>query len=198
MITWILIDQARVQTQNVFSTQDIYTINNKTFTAKILDEIFYAEDYKRFEVGKLDEETFIKNFISQKALDLTTDEYRELIKLGTKPIEGMKELLEKLANKYKLAALINEGVEWAEYKMEISGFRDFFKHVIVSGRIGVAKPDKSFYLKSLGILNTSAEKCIFIDDKIKNCTAAEQVGINALRFQNPKKLVADLTDLGLL
>ena len=127
MIKWILFDQARVQTYDVFTRKDIYSINDKQFSAKELESIFYLSEYKKFSVGAINEKKLISRFLEKTNIQLSIEEYIEIFKKGIEPIEGMKEILENLYEKFYLATLINEGSEWANYKLDYSGFRKFFE-----------------------------------------------------------------------
>lgn len=197
MIKWILFDQAKVQTHNVFSNKSIFKINGKCFKTKDLEEIFYTKDYLLYSVGKISEKNLIKKYIQQKKLNITLSEYISLFKQGISPISGMDKILAKLNKKYFLAALINEGIEWADYKFEISDFKKYFKIIITSGHLKCAKPDLNFFKKSLKIINANPDECIFIDDQKINCEAAESIGIKSIVFTNSKQLIEDLRKSGI-
>jgi len=165
MIRWILFDQAKVQTYNMFSRKEFYSIGSRKFSARKLELVFDLPEYNEFSLGKITEDELVSKFLDKYDLDLSIDEFIILLKEAIEPIEGMKELLEQLSKKYELATLINEGSEWANYKLEVPNFKQFFKVNIISGEIGLEKPAKEFYLKALEILNAKPEECIFIDDK---------------------------------
>jgi HAD superfamily hydrolase (TIGR01509 family) len=194
-MTWILIDQAGVMTHLVFTLQPTYSINNKTFPAKQLESIFVHPIYKDYLIGNIQEKQFIQSFLKDNALNLTVDEYIQLFKSSIIPIKGMYDLLTALKSKYKLAALINEGREWAQYKL--LDFGQFFEHIIISGEIGLAKPDERFFEKALSTIKAPPEDCIFTDDIMENCFAAESVGIKSILFQNADQLREELKLMGI-
>lgn len=193
MIKWILFDQARVQTYDIFTRKDIYSISDKQFSAGELESIFDLPEYKKFSVGAISEKDLISLFLEKTNLQLSIEEYIEIFKKGIEPIEGMKEILEKLYGKFHLATLINEGSEWASYKLDYSGFRKFFEINIISGDLGLAKPDPEFYKKSLEIIGANPEECIFIDDRKENCDASTKLGMKSIVFQNAEQLKKELT-----
>ena len=192
MIKWILFDQAGVQTYPVFSRKNTYTIKGKIFSSKELEAIFHTERYPDYMIGKISEREFIKEFLSASKLNITVEEYIELFKKGIEPIPGMKEILESLKARYSLATLINESSEWANYKLDVSKFREFFEINVVSGDIGYAKPEAAFYMRALDMLKTKPAECIFVDDKKENCEAAKNLGIEAILFRNPEQLRKEL------
>ncbi len=192
MIKWILFDQARVQTYDVFSRKDFYSIDGKQLPSKKLEFIFYIPEYKKFSVGEINETELISTFLQQKNIALDVKKFIEVFKKGIESIEGMKDILKSLSQKYFLATLINEGSEWANYKLDVSGFREFFKENFISGDLKVAKPNPEIYQIALKKLNIKPEECIFIDDQKKNCDAAEKLGIKSIVFENPIQLKKEL------
>ena len=78
-------------------------------------------------------------------MDLDVEGYIEIFKKGIEAIEGMDKILEILSEKYFLATLINEGSEWANYKLDISGFGKYFKKRFISGDLNIAKPNPEIY-----------------------------------------------------
>ena len=197
MVNWILFDQAGVQNTLVFTHKENYTINQKRFPAKILQKIFYTEDFTKYSVGKLSEKELIGNFIKSENLELRIDEFVELFKQGTVPIKGMYKLIDDLSRKYNLAALINEGAEWAEYKFQVTGLRSKFAYRIISGEIGLKKPDHEFYEYALKKINVKPQDCIFIDDAKKNCIAAEELEIKSIDFKDVEQLKQELNRLNI-
>jgi 2-haloacid dehalogenase len=59
------------------------------------------------------------------------------------------------------------------------------------------KPQPEFYQLLLDRYNLEARTTLFIDDNLRNVTAAEQVGLQALYFSVPEELEKDLRRLNL-
>lgn len=192
MIKWILFDQAGVQTNMAFERDKIYKLNGKTFSAKDLESVFYIPEYFDFMIGKISEKDLILNFLKRTKLELSYSEYMDLFNKDIRPMKGMKEIISKLCVNYNLATIINEGSQWANYKLDISGFRKYFKKNFISGELGLAKPDLEIYLYVLKKLNAKPEECIFIDDKRENCIAATKLGIKSIIFKNSNQLKKEL------
>jgi hypothetical protein len=92
MIKWILFDQAGVQTYEVFTRKEVYSVNGKQFSGKELESIFNIPEYRQFSVGNIDERNLISTFLKKKNLRLSVSEYIELFKKGIEPVEGMENL----------------------------------------------------------------------------------------------------------
>ena len=61
---------------------------------------------------------------------------------------------------------------------------DFFDGAVVSCDLHIIKPDRRIYEYILDKYGLKAEECLFIDDLERNVRGAEEVGINAVRFEN--------------
>lgn len=63
-----------------------------------------------------------------------------------------------------------------------------FADVVVSGEVGLAKPDPRIYTLALGRFGRAAADCVFVDDRPDNVAAAEQVGMAGVRFTDAATL----------
>jgi FMN phosphatase YigB (HAD superfamily) len=50
----------------------------------------------------------------------------------------------------------------------------------------------------LSELGAPAERCVFVDDRVRNCEAARQSGIRSILFEGVAPLRASLRDAGVL
>jgi len=192
-ITWILFDQAGVQTFPLFSTQQSYSINGVRITSRVLQTIWEHPAHRKYNRGEISEHEFVTAFLNDKQINLTSRQFIRLMRAQITPIPGVKEVLERLKrNGYHLATIINEGKEWADYKFKVTGYRRFFDHIFVSGRMGLAKPDVAFYELALKTIHAKPQECVFIDDQQKNVDAAKKLGIRSILFKNAKALEESL------
>jgi putative hydrolase of the HAD superfamily len=58
-----------------------------------------------------------------------------------------------------------------------------FDAVVISFEVALAKPDPRIYLLTLERLGVPAAEALFVDDRVLNVDAAEQVGLQGLVFQ---------------
>lgn len=78
------------------------------------------------------------------------------------------------------------------------GFLSEFDDVVVSGDVGLVKPDPAVYSLLLRRNGLTAADGLFIDDSAANITAAEGLGLATHHFQNAAGLARDLTARGLI
>lgn len=69
-----------------------------------------------------------------------------------------------------------------------NSFVNYFDGKIISGHVGLAKPDIKIYQLAIEQFDLIPEKSLFIDDKIENTQGANKVGIKTIHLQDPKKL----------
>jgi 2-haloacid dehalogenase len=114
-------------------------------------------------------------------------------------IEGTVKILSELKERETpLYALTNWSHETFPIARPRFPFFEWFDGIVVSGEIGLIKPDARIYQHLLERFGLQAEDCVFIDDSAANVAGAEAVGITGLHFQSPEKLRRDLSGLQLL
>jgi putative hydrolase of the HAD superfamily len=102
------------------------------------------------------------------------------------------DLVLKLKKEYKTALLsnnIHELVGKMEREIELDRYFDV---LVFSNRLPFLKPDPKIYLYCLKKLKVAPAESVFIDDKIKNVEAANNLGIKGILFESGQKLVKDL------
>lgn len=143
--------------------------------------------------------------LSQKAMDYPA--YTELIYAyrerwrETIPgqIDEVVKLLYDLEGKnVPLFALTNYSAEtFPELRSEFPWVQAFGE-IVVSGEIGLVKPELPIYHFARDKFGLSDGEALFIDDKLDNIKAGEQVGFIGHHFTDAKKLEKDLKARGLL
>lgn len=69
---------------------------------------------------------------------------------------------------------------------------------VISGDVGLMKPDTAIYHRVLEQAAMPAESAIFIDDRPVNIAAAQAIGMAGIVFESAGQLARQLTELGLL
>jgi len=67
-----------------------------------------------------------------------------------------------------------------------------FRDVVISGEIGMVKPDREIYLYTIERCRLDPARTLFIDDLAVNVAAARDCGLNAVQFTGAQQLRADL------
>ncbi len=76
-------------------------------------------------------------------------------------------------------------------------FLDEMDGILISGEVGVGKPDPAIFREFLRRFDLTAQNTVYIDDWERNVAAAGALGMIAIRFVDAAQLRSDLRGLGL-
>jgi 2-haloacid dehalogenase len=114
-------------------------------------------------------------------------------------IAGTVTIVDELrARGRRITALSNFSAESWPWAVARFPFLGRFEGVVISGEVGVAKPDPAIYRIAIERLALDPARTLFVDDMPVNVAAAKACGIEAVVFESPEKLRADLEAVGLL
>ncbi len=94
----------------------------------------------------------------------------------------------------KFAIASNSYAPSIKQAIEQAGLTTELDCLVSSSVIGWAKPSQAFWESLEKMLNAQPKHCLFIDDRLVNCTAAQAYGFQATHFTSIdvlKKIVAD-------
>lgn len=179
---------------------DPFYVEVLEFFGMDLDGLFAVKSksaWTAFERGEIDEAAMIDRYFEDgRTLDLAglracmADAYRFL--------PGIEPLLAELRDAgVPMYALSNYPI-WStliEERLELSRYLDWS---FVSWKTGVRKPAPEAYLGPAAKLGRSPATCLFVDDRAKNCDAAEAAGMPAIRFESAASLRDRLVERGVL
>ena len=96
-----------------------------------------------------------------------------------------------------LFALTNWSEELFPVALSRFDFLDLFEDIIVSGEVGVGKPDPEIFEILQERIGHALVDCLFIDDSPTNIKAAGEAGLDAILFTDTGHLREDLAVRGL-
>lgn len=73
---------------------------------------------------------------------------------------------------------------------------ELFDVIVISGRVGLRKPDRRIYEHTVEQLDLPASRCVFFDDAPVNVEAAQAAGLHAFRHTDAETTKANLISLG--
>jgi 2-haloacid dehalogenase len=114
-------------------------------------------------------------------------------------IPGTVEVLTELrATGVRLLALSNWSAEMFPFARERFDFLNWFEVIVISGDVGVNKPDRRIFEHLAEHFRVDPTLALFIDDSPANVDAATGLGFRTIQFTDAKALRLELTRLGLL
>ena len=76
-------------------------------------------------------------------------------------------------------------------------FLDWFDGLVISGEVGVGKPDPAIFRHLLDRFGLEPGSTVFVDDVARNVEAATSVGMRGVLFTDAARLRRDLAGLGI-
>jgi 2-haloacid dehalogenase len=115
------------------------------------------------------------------------------------PIFGSLDILAELRDRgTPLYGLTNFSAETYPPARERFAFLSWFRGILVSGEVGVIKPDPRIFELLIARFGIDPAAAVYIDDVAANVAAARPFGIHAIHFTTPSALRQELVGLGLL
>ncbi|MEO1090079.1 MAG: HAD family phosphatase [Pseudomonadota bacterium] len=107
-------------------------------------------------------------------------------------IGGSVQVLEALAaRRMPLYALTNWSAETFHHAQARFAFLEHFADILVSGEVGLKKPDPAIYRLMAERIGAPPETVLFIDDSAANVAAASALGFQVLQFHDGSQLAND-------
>jgi 2-haloacid dehalogenase len=114
-------------------------------------------------------------------------------------VERTVEILAELKRAGReIYALSNWSAETFPHTRERFEFLGWFDFIVISGEIGLVKPNRKVFDFLLEKIGRRAEDCVFIDDSPANVAAAKELGFDAIHFRSPRQLREELMNRGIL
>lgn len=107
------------------------------------------------------------------------------IREGVKLLEECAAYRDEQGNPHTLVVLSN----WDPYSFEhlykrYQSLFNNFDHIVISGHIGLSKPQHACFQYVIDTFNFSPDACYFIDDLEQNVKAAQRSGMQGLQLKN--------------
>ncbi len=110
------------------------------------------------------------------------------------------EILRRLhdSKEHSIYSLTNWSNETFPVALKKFPFLSWFKGILVSGDVGLKKPDPEIYKLLLDRYGLEENTCVFIDDRTENVKAASALGFSGIVFKNHTQLSKDLKKLNII
>ena len=113
------------------------------------------------------------------------------------PYDGVRELLQSLRKRYRLAILTNtNALHWPRIVGEFDLQKEV-EHIFASHQLGMVKPAVDIYHLVLKQLAVVPQQVLFLDDNRNNIDSAQQLGMQALQVNGYDALPGGLESMGI-
>lgn len=107
--------------------------------------------------------------------------------------EAMLDLFRRLHADGVPTGLLSNSWGGNDYPREM--FPDMFDAVVISGEVGMRKPEPRIFRHAAGLLELDPQECVFIDDIQANIAAAEEAGFTGILHADAATTVRRVTEL---
>jgi epoxide hydrolase-like predicted phosphatase len=149
-------------------------------------------ELRRLETGAIGESEFERGFGARLGLS-NPEGLIDAMFAGMRPEPSMVEAVRALRRGGLKTGLVSNSWSVNHYDREL--LAELFDQTLISGELGMHKPEPEIFLLAAERLGVSPESCIFVDDLRENCEAAEAVGMTAIRHRTPQETIARLGEL---
>ena len=149
------------------------------------------------ETGRLSETQFLNGLSSELTEELgrpvSMDDFGQRFFEHLHPNERMLDYMRELRGQgYKLGICTNNVREWEPLWRAKLPVDEIFSVVVDSAFVGARKPDRQIYEITLERLAVPAPAALLIDDVEVNCTAARDLGMQAVWFRDTDQAIAEI------
>jgi len=147
--------------------------------------------WPQFELGQIDEtEYFQRYFRDRRAFDHAA--FQDVVSRAYHWLEGAEDLLSQLNDAgFEMHALSNYPIWYQTIEARL-GVSRYLPWTFVSCRTGVRKPAAEAFLGAARRLGRPVRDCLFVDDSVENCRAAEAIGMGVIHVRDPAQLTTQL------
>jgi epoxide hydrolase-like predicted phosphatase len=150
------------------------------------------------ETGRIAEADFAVAFA--KRLSEVTDQpvdpssVVDDIFMGMKPEEEMIAAVGSARSNGLKTALLSNSWSLRHYPPR-ARLDEIFDAIVISGEVGLRKPDPAIYELTVTRLGVAAERCVFVDDHPGHLKAAIDAGMTTVLHRTPAKTIEELRGL---
>lgn len=148
------------------------------------------------ETGELDvpefERRFAARLVTTTGTPVSAEGVLSRLFAAMKPSDDMTDLVRDLRKRGLRTGLLSNS--WGnDYPHEL--LAELFDVVVISGEVGLRKPDEPIYRLLLDRLDLPSERVVFVDDFTANVRAAQALGMHGIRHVDPAGTRAALAEL---
>lgn len=109
--------------------------------------------------------------------------------------QKLLDYVRQLKPSYKIGMISNVASNWIREHLFTEEEQELFDDMVFSFEVGDIKPNPKIYQTAAQNLGVEPVECVFIDDVPRYCQGAEDVGMQAVVYQDFEQMKADLEKL---
>lgn len=150
----------------------------------------YGRSRDRLDSGALDLESYWEETLAAHGYDADPERVRSFTSLDRESWSSMSEPMINWVRKLKAQGhrpflLSNMPSDFFHLVVADSPWYAVFEAGVISGLLGMVKPQRQIYEHLLSVTETAPERTLFLDDLPHNVSAARELGLEAVLFRSP-------------
>jgi epoxide hydrolase-like predicted phosphatase len=154
------------------------------------DQDFIEDLLGQASLGLISHESFHKTFAEK--LHIPVEKWQQVVQQAEQPDYELLAYIEDLHNTFKTAILSNANIGSIERRISGEWIKRCFDAMIVSGEVGIVKPDPEIYWLAAEKLQVPPAECIFLDDHQEYLAGAETTGMRTILYRDFVQAKRDL------
>lgn len=192
----LLVDFGGVLTTNVFDSFRAFCeregLDPDTVKRLFREDPRALGELRKLEKGEVTEEEFAQRFGPIVGVS-DTDGLVDRLFAGMEPDEAMIGAVRKARSGGVRTGLISNS--WGHGRYDRSTFPELFDGVVISGEVGLHKPEPEIFELGADKVGLAPDDCVFVDDLRENCEGAEAIGMTALLHRGADTTLPELERL---
>lgn len=192
----LLVDFGGVLTTNVFDSFKAFCVKENldpdTVRKLFREDPEVLAQLRALERGALTEEQFSERFAPLLGID-DPEGLVDRLFAGMEADEPMVEAVKTAKREGIKTGLISNS--WGAGRYDRDAFPVMFDEVVISGEVGLHKPEPEIYLLATEQIGVPPEECVFVDDLKENVAGAEAVGMTAILHRGADTTIPLLEEL---
>ena len=184
--------------ENKLKDSDFSSVEEFIHTYELINDRLWAE-YREHKInkeavkyGRFRETLQQKNIVDESLARYMGDYFVKTCADNDTLVDGAKEVIAALYDKYELHIVSNGFVEAQYRKLELTGLRPYFKGITLSEEIKTQKPNRRFFEHAFKMVNARKSQSVVIGDSWESdIEGAINFGVDAIFFSydgdKPKK-----------
>ena len=192
----LLVDFGGVLTTNVFESFRTFCAQEGLDPDAFLD-LFRSDpearaELRQVETGRMSEDEFARRIGRRLGLR-ETDGLIDRLFAGIRPDGEMVAAVKRVKAAGIKTGLVSNSMGSGRYDRE--AFPELFDGVVISGQVGLHKPEPEIFRLGAERLGVPPSDCVFVDDLRENCEGAEAVGMTAVLHRGADTTLPELERL---
>jgi putative hydrolase of the HAD superfamily len=192
----LLVDFGGVLTSNVFDSFRDFCVA-EGIEPDAIKRLFREDPRARglvrsLEMGEMSEEDFGERLGELLGIDDRAGLLERVFE-GLRPDERMLDAVRRARAAGIRTGLVSNSMGAGRY--DRGTFPELFDGVVISGDVGMHKPQPEIFLLGAERAGVPPEECVYVDDLRENCEGAEAVGMTAILHRGAERTVPELERL---